>query len=75
MEYTYNNRSLLRHYVSTSDIHEVLAISNITTRSFDLSLSQQDNLRLMFVGYNLAGRLLEIGVELISETKAHIFHA
>ena len=33
------------------------------------------NLRIMFVGYNLAGRLLEIGIEYKSEIRGYIFHA
>ena len=75
MQYKYNDESLNRHKVSSSDVNEVLAASNITTREFDLPLSSDDNLRVMFVGYNLAGRLLEIGVELITETNAYVFHA
>lgn len=75
VNYEYNQDSLDRHKVSRADVNEVLANSNITTRDFDLSLGQNDELRLMFVGYNLSGRLLEVGVEFVSEVKAYIFHA
>lgn len=75
MEYNYNNESLSRHNVSRSDVNEILAASNITTRAFDLLLSHGDNLRVMFVGLNLASRLIEVGVEFINENEAYIFHA
>ncbi len=75
MQYGYNNLSLRHHKVSLSDVDQVLEISNITTRDFDLSLSDDDNLRIMFVGYNFAGRMLEVGVEFTNENKAYVFHA
>jgi hypothetical protein len=75
VEYSYNNESLRRHEITRTDVDEVLAVDNPTTRDFDLPLSNYGRLRLMFVGYNFSGRLLEIGVEFISEIKAHIFHA
>lgn len=74
MEYSYNDKALHRHGVSRFDVKEVLAIDNTSTREFDMSLSARDNRRIMFVGYNFAGRLLEVGGELISEDRAHVFH-
>ncbi len=74
MEYEYHDHNLSKHGVSRSDVGEVLAVSNMTTREFDISLSNKDNLRIIFVGFNYAGRLLEIGAELKSENKAYIFH-
>ena len=56
------------------DVQEVLAVNNLTTRDLDMPLSRRGNLRFMFVGYNFAGRLLEIGVEDLGEDKAHVFH-
>lgn len=75
MEYSYNSESLSRHRVSISDVNEVLAESNSSTCDFELPFGSNGNLRVMFVGYNLAGRLLEIGVEFISELTAYVFHA
>jgi hypothetical protein len=75
LDYKYNDESLRRHKVSPADVNEVLAESNVTTRNFDLPIAQEDNLRIMFVGYNFAGRLIEIGVEFISEYEAYVFHA
>jgi hypothetical protein len=74
MEYEYNDRSLRKHRVSRLDANEVLAVGNMTTREFDMPLADNYNLRTMFVGFNYAARLLEIGVELISENKAYVFH-
>ena len=75
MEYRYNDSGLNGHEVSRSDVNEVLAVYNPTTRDFDLPMSKGDNLRIMFVGYNFAGRLLEVGVEFISEGESYVFHA
>jgi hypothetical protein len=72
--YSYNDKSLERHGVSYSDVDEVLDRNNISRRDFDMSLSRCDNLRVMFVGCNLAGRLLEVGVEFIDEGNACVFH-
>lgn len=74
MEYSYNDKNLNRHGVSRSDVKEVLEIDNISRRDFDMSLSKRENLRSMFVGYNFAGRMLEVGVEFISEERARVFH-
>jgi hypothetical protein len=59
---------------SHSDVNQVLDVLNSTTRAFDLPLSRRDNLRMMFVGYNFAGQLLEAGVEFFSEQQAYVFH-
>ena len=61
MEYGYNDHGLSKHKVSRLDVIEVLSLANITTREFDMPLGVNGNLRIMFVGYNSAGRLLEIG--------------
>jgi hypothetical protein len=74
MEYEYNEENLRRHGVSITEADEVLDINNPTRRDFDMSLSRRERLRIMFVGFNSAGRLLEIGVEFISENKAYVFH-
>ena len=42
---------------------------------FDLAPSQRGNDRLMFVGFTHEGELGEVGVEFLSETKWHVFHA
>lgn len=73
MDYGYNKESLNKHDVTCSDVNEVLAMDNFSTREFDLPSIESDNLRIMFVGYNLAGRLLEIGVEFFSEHDALYF--
>ncbi|HEY9870605.1 MAG TPA: hypothetical protein V6D08_15675 [Candidatus Obscuribacterales bacterium] len=75
MNYRYNQESLDRHGVSRSDVDEVLAVTNVTTRGFDMELADEGNLRIMFVGYNFAGRLLEVGVEFMSEIEVRVFHA
>ncbi len=74
MEYVYNDKGLAKHRVSRLDVDQVLSISNSSTRDFDLDLGLDDHLRIMFVGYNHAGRLLEVGVEFFSEEKAIVFH-
>jgi hypothetical protein len=74
MEYAYNSKSLGRHGVCISDVNEILAMNNVTTREFDMPLSGSDNLRIMFVGYTFAGCLVEIGVEFMSEHQAYVFH-
>ena len=71
---TYNEESLRRHRVSYSDIDEVLDINNKSRCDFDMELSMRNNPRIMFVGYNLAARLLEVGVEFMDENRIHIFH-
>ena len=75
MEYGYNDESLKRHGVSRTDINEVLDVENPTKRNFDLALSLDEDPRTMFVGFNLAGRLLEVGVEFIGVNYAYLFHA
>lgn len=75
MHYRYIDKSLKKHGMTRADVNEVLAASNPTTRDFDMELSADDNLRIMFVGFNLAGRLLEVGVEFLSENEAIVFHA
>ena len=75
MKYTYNDESLIRHGAARKDVDEVLSDKNISRRDFELLQSIDGNLRLMFVGFNSAGRLLEIGVQFIDENYEHIFHA
>lgn len=69
---TYNKDSLSRHGVSEEEADEVLARGVW----FPLDPSERGNDRLMFVGFTLAGRLLEVGVEYFdAEDREHIFHA
>jgi len=74
MQYDYNDENLRRHGVTRSEVEEVLDEDNTMTREFDMLLSRRGRLRTMFVGYNLAARLLEIGVELIDQDNAYVFH-
>jgi uncharacterized DUF497 family protein len=75
MEYKYNDESLKRHGVLRKDADEVLAEENILTRDFELQLSVTGETRVMFVGFNEAGRLLEVAVEFQKNAKPYIFHA
>lgn len=49
--------------------------ANLTTRVFDLVPARNGNERAMFVGLTLQGRLIEVGIETISDIDDHVFHA
>ena len=69
---TYNDDSLKRHNVTTTEVDEVLGSPR--TIWLDLGVSRDGNDRLMFVGLTKAARALEVGVELIGDDD-HVFHA
>ena len=61
--------------VSRDDVNEIMDLENTSRRNFDLPLSLGERLRVMLVEFNQAGRLLEVGVEFVSEDYAYVFHA
>jgi uncharacterized DUF497 family protein len=72
---TYDDDNLKKHNVTRQEVDQVLDSRNLTTRVFDLAPARNGNERAMFVGLTLEGRLLEVGVEAISDTDDHVFHA
>lgn len=71
---TFDEGNLNDHDVTTEEVEEVLHSANLTTRVFDLDPALNGNDRVMFVGFTMTARLLEIGVELRGESQ-HVFHA
>lgn len=69
---TYNTGNLVGHDVTVTEVDEVL--NDPRTIWLDLGVSRDGNDRLMFVGLTRAGRVVEVGVELIDEDE-HVFHA
>ena len=72
---TCDDDNLKKHKVSRQEIDQVLDSRNLTTRVFDLAPARNGNERAMFVGLTLQGRLIEVGVEAVSDTNDHVFHA
>lgn len=72
---TYDHDNLQKHDVTTFEVDQVLDSRNLTTRVFDLVPARNGNERVMFVGVTVDGRMLEVGVEIISEEDEHVFHA
>ena len=72
---TYDDRNLKKHKVSRKEVDQVLDSRNLTTNVFDLAPARNGNERTMFVGLTMRGRLLEVGVEAISDEDEHVFHA
>jgi uncharacterized DUF497 family protein len=71
---TFDEGNLRRHSVTLQEADQVLDARNLTTRVFELSPARNGNERLMFVGFTQEGRLLEIGIEIISDEDEHVFH-
>lgn len=71
MRTTYNHESLDRHGISEQEVDEVYS----TGKDFDMSSSTNGNDRIMVVGWTSFGRLLEIGIEYLTNTDEYIFHA
>jgi hypothetical protein len=72
---TYDDSNLKKHNVTRQEVDQVLDSRNLTTHVFDLVPARNGNERVMFVGVTLEGRVLEVGVEAISDTDEHVFHA
>lgn len=72
MARTYSLSSLRKHSVTINEVVEVLAGDPIDS---DLSEGSSNNVRVMFVGFTYTGRLLEIGIEYLSDDVDHVFHA
>jgi uncharacterized DUF497 family protein len=70
---TYNTENLTKHHVLAIEVDEVL--SDPRTIWLDLGPSRDGNDRLMFIGLTQAGRVLEVGIELIGEDDEYVFHA
>lgn len=70
--FTYNTGNLAKHNVTTVEIDEVLSDSR--TIWLDLGVSRDGNDRLMFIGFTRAGRILEVGIELIAKDE-YVFHS
>ena len=73
MTRSYNEESLRRHDVSISELNEVLR--SPLTITIDLEPSKRGNFRVIWVGFTLNLRLLEIGIEYLPGDKERIFHA
>ena len=69
---TYNIENLDKHNVTTVEVDEVLSDSR--TIWLDLGPSRGGNDRLMFIGLTKAARILEVGIELVSEDE-YVFHS
>lgn len=72
---TYDDGNLKKHKVTSQEVDQVLDSRNLTTRIFDLAPARNGNERAMFVGLTLQGRLIEVGIEAVSDTDDHVFHA
>lgn len=69
---TYQRENLLKHDVTVQEVDEAITNSLV---SLELPPSRAGNNRVMFVGFTMDGRLLEVGVEYLSEYDEHVFHA
>lgn len=72
---TYDDSNLNKHKVTHQEVDQVLDSRNLTTSVFDLVPAHNGNERAMFVGLTLQGRLIEVGVEAVSDKDDHVFHA
>lgn len=72
---SFDDDNLTKHQVTRQEVDQVLDSRNLTTRVFDLAPARNGNERAMFVGLTFQGRLIEVGVEAISDTDDHVFHA
>jgi len=70
---TFNKASLKRGKVSPDECLEALA--DPFKMYYEDLLSERGNPRRMWVGYTLAERRLEIGVEYMRNNVDHIYHA
>ncbi len=73
MTRSYNVRNLQRHNVSTDEIVEVLR--SPLTLTLELPPSNRGNYRVMWIGFTLNLRRLEIGIEYLPGDHDHAFHA
>ena len=72
MTRSYNHESLKRHGVTVDEINEVQrSPMNVV---IDLETSHKGNDRVMWIGFTLNLRLLEIGVEYLPRDHEHVFH-
>lgn len=71
---TFDEENLRKHNVTPQEADQVLDSRNLSTRIFDLAPARNGNERVMFVGFTQEGRLLEIGVEIISDEDEQVFH-
>ncbi|MBX9771669.1 MAG: hypothetical protein K2X29_09875 [Candidatus Obscuribacterales bacterium] len=71
--FSYDVNNLKKHRISSWQVDEVLAAQ--FKIEVPLEVSELGNARYMVVGFTEAGRLLEIGVELVNDSSVHIFHA
>lgn len=72
---SYDDDNLRKHDVTRQEVDQVLDSRNLTTRVFDLIPARNGNERAMFVGLTIEGRLVEVGLEAVSEEDDHVFHA
>ena len=72
---TCDDGNLKKHKVTRQEVDQVLDSRNLTSRVFDLAPARNGNERAMFVGLTLQGRLIEVGVEVVSDMDDHVFHA
>ncbi len=72
---TYDAGNLKKHKITRQEVDQVLDSRNLTTRVFELPPARNGNERGMFVGLTLEGRLIEVGIESVSDLDDHVFHA
>lgn len=69
---TYDDENLRKHGLSRDDADEILDTDLKIEEP--MTSSARGNARVMLIGFNFSGQLLEFGVEILSETHIHVFH-
>jgi uncharacterized DUF497 family protein len=68
----YNDANLSKNKVSRAEIDEVMR--SPVSVWFPLDRSHRKNERVMVVGFTLSLRILEIGIEILSDDSLNYFH-
>jgi len=69
---TYDDENLEKHGLSRDDADELLE-TDIKIEE-PMPNSERGNARVMLIGFNSIGQLLEIGIEVFSINRIHVFH-
>lgn len=72
---TYNDTNLKKHKVTRHEVDQVLDSRNLSTCVFNVPPARNGNERAMFVELTQEGRLIEVGIEAVSDTDDYVFHA
>jgi len=70
------DQAAFKHRITKDEIRELLA--DPATEEFELTPSRVGNYRIMYVGFTLMGRLLEVGIECVDAPEdvfLHVYHA